>query len=282
MCSSDLKATPTQLLAKGAEGHIVNMLSARWLVNMTVVEARCLRLQGKQREAVELTLDAAAFGADLARTGPLVQQMVGAAMVAIAVHEAWPDDALRRLDGESLSLLAAGLERLDAQMRPTLDLIGEQYCTVAQVLKAAEGAMTTGLGTPSLRYGFSAQWMMADACLRMTGCYSRLSKGDPSQPWPQRQTTLEREVGDLAASGNPICKIAAPNLASAERSLRTSVAMVRMLRMAIEILQGKQPTELQDPLGPTGIAVDHEGAAVRLFSHAQYRRQLLVRNVKEG
>ncbi len=276
------QACPTQLKAEGNEVHIVNMLSARWLVNMSVVEARCLRLQGKHREAVELTLDAAAFGADLVRTGPLVQQMVGAAMVAIAVHEAWTDEALRRLDPESLALLASGLARLDAQMHPTLDLIGEQYCTAAQVLKAPVGSSETTLGAPSLRYGFSTQWMMADAFLRMSGCYARLSKGDPQQPWPQRTAVIERELGELAASGNPICKIAAPNLASAERSLRTAVAMVRMLRMAIEVLQGKEPTELQDPLGPGVIAVDRQGPSVRLFSHAHYRGQLLVRNVTGG
>src|SRR5204863_9382969 len=137
-------------------------LDARWLVNMTVFEARALRLAGQPRAAVERALDAATFGADLVRSGMLIQQMIGAALVAIAADEAWPDAALQQLDRDSLDLLATGLERLDGLLPTTIDFQGELRF-LAQTLAKSPATAVPGLDARSWRYGFSTQWMLADA-----------------------------------------------------------------------------------------------------------------------
>ena len=46
-------------------------------------EARARRLAGQPQQAVEYTLDAATFGADLVRSSLLIHAMIGGAMVAM-------------------------------------------------------------------------------------------------------------------------------------------------------------------------------------------------------
>lgn len=273
-------ARPPELPLDEPSHGIVNLLQARWLVNMAVLEARALRLAGQPRQAVEHTLDAAQFGADLVHSGVLIHAMIGAAMVSIATSEAWPDEALQRLDAPSLELLAKGLERLDALLPERTDLTGELRFISSWLRRHGGGrASDFGVDLQSWRYGFSARWMIADAFLQAAATSERLT-GEPQLSWPQREAWMDLEFGMMNDGGNPAASMMAPNLAAGERTLRGMVAQVRLLRMAVERHRGAGPVLLQDPLGDGPFAVVHEDHGVVLRSDGELGGKPIERRVR--
>ena len=274
-------AKPPELPLDEPSQGIVHLLHARWLVNMAVLEARALRLAGQPRQAVEHTLDAAQFGADLVHSGVLIHAMIGAAMVSIATNEAWPDEALQRLDAPALELLAKGLERLDALLPERTDLTGELRFISSCWLQGHHGGRASdwGVDLQSWRYGFSSRWMIADAFLQTAATSERLT-GEPQLSWPQREAWMELEFRVMNDGGNPVANVMAPNLAAGERTLRGTVAQVRLLRMAVERHRGTGPVLLQDPLGDGPFAVVHEDAGVVLRSDGELGGKAIERRVR--
>lgn len=270
-------AAPPELPEGEPARGLVNLLQARWLVNMAVLEARARRLAGQPQRAVEYALDAATFGADLVRSSLLIHAMIGGAMVSIACNEAWPDHALQQLDAPALDVLALGLERLDAQFPERLDLAGELRF-VASWLQVPDTGNWPRLDASSWRYGFSARWMMADAFTRYATVGERLA-GEPQLSWPQREAWMELELGAMTDGGNPVAATIAPNLGSAERSLRTTATQVRLLRMAVALHRGQEIGPLADPLGDGPFAVVHEEGAVVLRSDGEIGGKVIERRV---
>lgn len=270
-------AAPKELPEGTPASGLANLLQARWLVNMAVLEARARRLAGQPQPAVEHTLDAATFGADLVRSSLLIHAMIGSALVSIACHEAWPDHALQQLDAPALAVLALGLERLDAQLPERLDLAGELRF-LSRWLKSTDAASWPPLGASSWRYGFSPRWMAADAFTSYATVGARLD-GAPQLPWPQREAWMDLELSALSEGGNPIAAAVAPNLGSAERTLRTTLAHVRLLRMAVALHRGQDSAPLADPLGDGPFAVVHEAGAVVLHSAGEIGGKAIERRV---
>jgi hypothetical protein len=270
-------AAPAELPAGEPARGLANLLQARWLVNMAVLEARARRLAGQPQTAVEHTLDAATFGADLVRSSLLIQAMIGSAMVSIACHEAWPDHALQQLDAPALAALGLGLERLEALLPERLDLAGELRC-LSRSLQAPDATCWPRFTASSWRYGFSARWMAADAFTSYATFGARLDSA-PQLPWPQREAWLELELGALSDAGNPLAATLAPNLGSAERTLRTTLAQVRLLRMAVALHRGQECVPLADPLGDGPFAVVHEAGAVVLRSAGEIGGKGIERRV---
>jgi hypothetical protein len=258
-----LDARPTELPVDPAGSGYVRLLHARWLVNFAVLEARALRLAGQPQQAVDWTLDAAMFGADLARSNLLIQAMIGGAMVAIATHEAWPESALQQLDAPSLQRLAEGLERLDAGLPERLEFDGELRFAARWLALAGETERQYGTAT-AWRFGFSPRWMLADGFLHYAATVEKL-RGEPQLAWPQREAWMELELEALEQIDNPVTQGWAANLASAERSHRGVVARVRQLRMAVDRHRGSNSAPLRDPLGdgPFTIVPDGDGIVVR-------------------
>lgn len=272
-------ATPPSPDDPESPGELTNLLDARWVANCAMFEARALRHRGEHLAAVQVSLDAATFAADLHRRGTLIDQMVASAIVAIATGETWPEEALARLDDAALAQLAAGLERLDSLLPTTADHDGE----MAFALRAIAAAPIAGDWMPGMlaawRHGFSARWMFADALLQQAqSC--RLLARETGLDWPQREALLEQQIRALLASGNPVSAVMVPNMAGPERNLRESLTIVRLLRMSVAHHLGRELAPLSDPLGDGPLQVTpRDGGGVRLQSVGTDQRRKLARDV---
>ncbi|HZN41885.1 MAG TPA: hypothetical protein VFD82_23980 [Planctomycetota bacterium] len=258
------------------ETSIENLLDCRWVVNIAVLEARVLRHEGRSIEAVQRTLDAAQFGADLLHRGSLINQMIAVAILMIAT-DCWPEEMLRRLDRDALDLLASGLERLDRELPETLDLTGE-LLFLSHSLRWA-GADDSWVPSFEWRYGFSSRWMIADAFLQVAGAAAQL-EADPAVPWSKRQAQIDEWFRRLSEGANPVVSIMIPNFTSAEMNLRQALAILRLLRASLELHRGNEAPPLRDPLGDGPLLVTADAAGVKLRSAGTLRDQPLERTFR--
>lgn len=272
-------ATPPSADDPESPGDLTNLLDARWIANCAMFEARVRRHRGEHLAAVQVSLDAATFAADLHRRGTLIDQMIATAMVAIATAETWPEPALAQLDDQALQALATGLERLDRMLPITADHDGEMAFALRTIAAAPiEGDWVPGK-LAAWRHGFSIRWMFADAMLRQADVYRRLAR-ETELDWPQRQALLDQQLGTLIDSGNPVCALMVPNATGAERNLRESLTLVRLLRMSVARHLGGELPALRDPLGDGPLLVTpRDDGGVRLHSVGTEQRSKLVRDV---
>jgi len=256
------RALPPLQPLDGAPTGISNLLSCRWVANAAVFAARAARHEGRGVEAVQRTLDAATFGADIARHGTMVEQMIGVAILTIGSGEAWPEPALARLDHDALSLLADGLERIDRSLPPWLDQHAE-LLFLARALRS-QPAGDDWMPAATWRFLFSEQWMIADAFDRVADLANELVR-TRELPWPQRQALLEQECAAVTDGDNPLAATCVPHLASAEGNIREGIASLRLLRMAVDRHLGRDLPPLRDPLGDGPIRVRATDEGVRLW-----------------
>ena len=261
-----------------AGGQVTDLLDARWVANAAMFEARARRHQDDGVAAVQLSLDAATFAADLHRRGTLIDQMIATATVAIAT-ECWPEAAVASLDGDALALFASGLERLDRLLPMTIDHDGEMAFAWRAVANAGADAPWLPSAMGAWRYGFSTRWMLADALLRQAAANRELARATELD-WPQREALIELEIGALLDCGNPLTAVMVPNTTGAERNLRESLTLVRLLRMSVARHRGQDLPPLRDPLGDGPLAVTHDAdGSVRLHSAGATKRATLTRVV---
>lgn len=270
---------PLRGSARDEEAAPANLLQCRWLANAAVFEARAARHAGRGVDAVRHTLDAATLGVDLLRRGVLIDQMIGGAIVVIGTAEAWPEPALARLDRAALDELAAGLERLDAMLPEHADFTGELVFLARQLRTLAPDEPWLPSGLAGWRFGFSARWMLADAFTCWAGTVRELA-ATTAHAWPLRRATLELEGNEAAASGNPVLAMVVPNVVAAEASLRQVVALVRLLRMAVDRHRGLDLPPLRDPLGDGPIQVTRTGDEIQLRCAGADERANLQRVVR--
>lgn len=257
-------------------GEIVSLLHCRELANLAMFEARARRHERAHLAAVQLSLDAAQFGADLLQRGLLINQMIGCASTAIAID--WPDAALQALDRAALDLLADGLERLDRRLPVTLDHDVELLWLATNLQQVSpDPDFAPQLG--SWRHGFSTRWEVAEAFTILDRLVRDLQQAQQLD-WPQRQALIELECSGAAESPNPVARIVVPNLTAAEANLRETVTLVRMLRMAVDLHRGLDVPPLHDPLGSGPIVLDRSGEELVLRSAGVVRRTQLQRVVR--
>jgi len=252
-----------------------NLLTYRRAANLTVLEARARRHEGRDSDAVRLTLAAMAMGAACVDDGVLVNQMVGAAIVAIAV-DSWTDRDLRSAPEAALRALRAGLQRLDDRLPATLDLDAELAQMATALLDVPDQRAWAGGGT--WRYGFSAEWMCADAFLALAEAAERLRAAD-ALDWPRRQALFDVELERLATMTNTAAQVIAPHLDACERQLRWNLTHLRLLRQAVA-RHLHEPETLQDPLGAGPLRVTVEDGAYVLSSAGDDDRRQLRREVR--
>lgn len=253
-----------------------DLLAHRALCNAAMFEARARRYDGDFDSAVLLSLDAMTLGADLISDGVLIDQMVGATLVAI-VCEAWSDDALAALPRAPRLQLEAGLEQLDARLPVRVDMTREMIY-LAENMRVPDWSESCGGG--SWRYGFSQRWMLADAFHRCLDGYRELDTID-SRDWQARTRAFDRFCAEMVDSGNGACAVMVPNLEAAERTLREVVAMVRLLRAALAVHDGAQQVAHQDPFGPAPLQLRPAGdGGIELASVGDRGRGRLSRTVR--
>ncbi len=260
--------------------RVLNLLSYRRAVNLTVLESRRARAEGELRESIGLTLDAMTVGVDCIQDGVLINQMIGCALVAIAC-QSWSDEDLHALDQQHLEALASGLAQLDARLPDSLRMEHEFTVMVGLLFDATDPEdWRDWHGGASWRYGFSDNWMTAEAFSLMAEGIARMD-AIREAPWPQREAEYEREAARMRDSGNAVAAMITPNLSCAEFSLRRGAAELRLLRAAADLLRGA-PQPLADPLGSGELRVESVDGAVEISSvgddpHRRLRRQVWPR-----
>ncbi len=270
----------------GFAAHTQNLLDARWVVNVAMLQARDRLAVGDGHGAVTLMLDAATFGADHLRSPLLIDQMIGVAMVAIATTEVWTDERLRALGPQDLRLLGEGLQRLDAQLPVILPYDGELLFLgshFARWIDSGSPASLDGWALPSAwRYGFSTRWMLADAFLVQRGMARAIRDADAG--WIGRRALWAELAARAASSSNPVVQQTMPNLEAAERNLREVVTQVRLLRLAVAFQRGEALPELADPLGEGPLTAQRsaDDAEVVLQSQGRRPRGPLERRARRG
>lgn len=248
---------------QGFANHTQNLLVARDLVNAAVLTGKQQCAAGQDRQAVQLLLDAATFGADLLGSPILIDQMVGAALTVIATAEAWDDASLCRLEPAALQLLADGLQRLDARCPLALDFGGETLLLANTVLHDTQQAGSLSL--QAWRYGFSTRWAMADAVMLQAAAKDELA-AIAALPWPLREPQMLGICESPQLQQNPMLALVLPNLSAAELSLRQCSTMLRLLRCAVAWRLGDRDLQLADPLGDGPLLVEQQAGAVRFVS----------------
>jgi hypothetical protein len=254
---------------------LASLMTYRAAANAAIFEARYQRAAGNDLEAVRYTLDAMTFGADCVHDGVLIHQMIGAALVAIGV-EAWDAQQLAQLDGEALAEFADGLAQLDRRLPDELRLEHEMTVMAGLVLDLPDASVLHD--SLAWRYGFSTRWMTAEAFLMMADAMDRLN-AQQHAAWADRKVAYEQEAARMLASGNDAAHVIMPNLVAAETQLRQVKAMVRLLRLAVDMHRGVE-SHMADPLGDGDLMVVRDGNGAELRSVAHEEVSHLARRVE--
>lgn len=264
-CSDARRPTDWSL---GFNVPVANLLVTRDITNVAVLLARRAQDDGRAGDAVALTLDAATYGADHVHSPLLIERMIGLALVAIATDAAWHDNHLRALPAAALRTLAEGLARIDARLTAAPGCLEGEVLLLANARLPDDNYLSAALGSGlgSWRYGFSMRAMHADAVLQQAAACERL-RATATAPWPERQAAVRRAGAELLAVGNPILDMGIP-MHSAERTLRDTTTLVRLLRLAVAHHLGDELPKLDDPLGDGPLRREQDDDGIRFVSAA--------------
>jgi hypothetical protein len=270
----DARARQQGPMTKSGDG-ILDLLAVRWAANAAAFEARALLHEGRGDDAVRVSLAGMTLGRDVLHSGLLINQMIGCAVLAIGV-DTWTDERLSRLSPTDRELLADGLAALDAQLPVALDFASELGFAAAAIaqIEAAGGKEQGNSALGAWRHGFSPRWQLASHFLGYADVV-RLADATRDLPWPEREARLRAAIAEADAAGN----VFVVHLDNVERQLRSAVASVRLLRMALDLHAGRDASALPDPLAAAPIAVTAGDAGVRLASADAAKQPRLQRLV---
>jgi hypothetical protein len=272
--AGDARAPQQGPMTKSGDG-ILDLLAVRWAANAAAFEARALLHEGRGDDAVRVSLAGMTLGRDVLHSGLLINQMIGCAVLAIGV-DTWTDERLSRLSPTDRELLADGLAALDAQLPVALDFASELGFAAAAIaqIEAAGGKEQGNSALGAWRHGFSPRWQLASHFLGYADVV-RLADATRDLPWPEREARLRAAIAEADAAGN----VFVVHLDNVERQLRSAVASVRLLRMALDLHAGRDASALPDPLAAAPIAVTAGDAGVRLASADAAKQPRLQRLV---
>lgn len=258
---------------EGFSVEAANLLDLRTVANLATVRARLLLEEGEAIEAVRVLLDSAQLGRDLIQSPLIIDQMIGLALLSIAVRQTADPELVDALPEPALRELAAGLAVLDENLPVQEPAVhAETVLLVRHYENAAAGTPfdEDGFGFwKTLPYAFSNRWMLADAVAELIAFgEARARAGD--RPWPEAERLLDAAATAARSSRNPMAAIAAPNLTIVARIRRETIAELRLLRTAVAHRLG-DVLILDDPMGdgPLRLVEDEDGmyfrsAAVRM------------------
>jgi hypothetical protein len=272
--AGDARAPQQGPMTKSGDG-ILDLLAVRWAANAAAFEARALLHEGRGDDAVRVSLAGMTLGRDVLHSGLLINQIIGCAVLAIGV-DTWTDERLSRLSPTDRELLADGLAALDAQLPVALDFASELGFAAAAIaqIEAAGGKEQGNSALGAWRHGFSPRWQLASHFLGYADVV-RLADATRDLPWPEREARLRAAIAEADAAGN----VFVVHLDNVERQLRSAVASVRLLRMALDLHAGRDASALPDPLAAAPIAVTAGDAGVRLASADAAKQPRLQRLV---
>ncbi len=233
--------------SQGFEGTTKNVLTMRGLSNLAVTRALAQIEAGQQVEAVDTLLDMAQLGRDLMHSHLVINEMIGLAVITIPTIEAADqNDFLDRLSPAALDRLSAGLAKLDEGMqRVSISLQGEAVMFAYNVENGLIDEL--GLSLASWRHGFSSRLMLADAGLRMID-FARQTHVAARGPWSDCDAYL-RGNEEAPVNESDLLFDMGSIMRSALTSRLSTIARIRLLRMALEHRRGNVVPRLVDPYG---------------------------------
>lgn len=264
----------------GFSHRISNLLTARTVCNLAVLDAHRAISAGHGSEAVHRLLDALQMGRDFMQAPILIEQMIGCALLSIAGYEGIAlVDLWRHVDAAAIAVLAEGLARLDASLPLDSKWLASEAVLFANHLAHfagrsavpalwGPGVSQIALSLQAWRYGCSLTLAAANHGLAHLAAGERMAAlAGSGQSLDMAEVT--RLHDGLIATRNPISLMATPNLASGMRNRLMAIAQVRLLRMACQHALGAAVTPLPDPQGGTlRFDVDMSGTAT-FWSDAQ-------------
>ena len=215
---------------KGFGADTPSLVAVRNLTTLAVGQARVLLEAGKPREAAELLIDAAQFGADVGRNGNVLIELVGLSSLGLVF------DGLRTLPqdpdvGRALAVLDGTFPNHGEAMLNELALVGV-------------GFMRAGPGlAPEWRFGFSQQLVVADAWPTFEDMMRRAA-AVTTEPWADARRVEAEIEAEAGKSDNRMIRLMIPGLLRSQRASREARAQLRLLR----VLHGGA-VGLDDPFG---------------------------------
>ncbi|HEX5110984.1 MAG TPA: hypothetical protein VFV95_21175 [Vicinamibacterales bacterium] len=218
---------------RGWFADMPSLVAVTNLTTLAVGQARMLVEAGKSREAAELLLDAAQFGADLGRNVSVQTEMMALSSLGQVF------DALRSLPpdpevGRALAVLDATFPNHAEALLNEMTLMGVTYMNFSVEPPAAASAW---------RFGFSSQLMMIDAWTTVQHTVRRMA-ATTTAPWAEAQRVAAEIGAEAKRSHSEIFKSMIQGLGETERVSRERRAQLRILRM----LHGGSD-RLDDPFG---------------------------------
>ncbi len=227
--------------------NALDPIRVRTLIGIALLDASRCDERGDGEAAVSRLLDALQFAVDVSRGPFAADQATGSLAVAVVADGIASRAATRDVVG--LTRLAVALERVDERLNTSRTPLRGELVAFAQT----QWDLVDGTPSPQAwRFGGSSRWMAADHLERCATVADELD-AIATQPWDRAAPALARLETKRRASPNPLTRTGRSTPISeitvTERTRRSIVAHVRMLRIAITHLRDGVVTPLVDPLG---------------------------------
>ncbi len=257
------------------------LLPMRHLAHAAMIEVRRRLARGEDGAAVDLSLDAATHAADVLHSPVVVDQMIGTAILVVVTADMWRDEDLRRLSADSLARLATGLAQLDVRCPTTVAWEGETLLWAHTLMHESTReplVHDAALSLADWRHAWSVRWAGADAVLQQIAAQAQLAVSEETS-WLGRQSHLRAAMVDPRVRANPMLQVTMVSWEAAERSLRSALTAVRLLRLAVAWHAQAPMLELADPLSDGPIEVARTPGGVTLRSRGSVGSRRLERTV---
>lgn len=264
---------------RGLSAHIPSLKDCRNLAKLAWVAAELELEAGDAAAAVDVILDSAQFGGDLAQSPSQIGELVGDAVLSVTLRGGLLDPGLLwRLPEAEVARLAAGLRQLDARLEERGLAREAELAQFARSVtkRAGKGGLFAGEVKPNLwRYGFSETlWMdeLFDKAERVTEELAGIER----QPWAVAKVKLDAADARATDAGNAILG----SQAQFEVGYRIAIANLRLVIGAAELRTGQGAELLPDPFG-TALLVTETPDGTQLSSvgpngHADAKRYPLL------
>jgi hypothetical protein len=246
-------------------------LAGRHLVNLVRLVTRHDLANGSPNAAVDNLLAAAWFGADHSRNSVLMVEMIGCALLSIALEEMAPERLGPRLDTTTRRRLTAGLallyDNLPARQvwRYERLLLGVNLVTLSAA-EAWHHKSNLALLPSSWRYGFSYRMMICDWWASGAE-FLRAFEQCRQQPWASAQPELQRLHQELRSHPNPVLRLSGWH--EIETTLRLVDAQLAVTVAGWHRLAHGEVPELRDPFGTTLRSATRPDGTVAIWSLGQ-------------
>lgn len=224
-------------------------VSAQRLGNLAVCRSRLLREEGKPREAAELVLDLAQFARDMGADAVVISEMVGIAVLRLALDELREILAEGKLSAAESAAIDRELEVLDRNFPSHGESLRGEALAFGMSLIGDPAGTLSGSGyswsPKTWRYGFSSRLVAVDAFFTLDGLYQRIAG---VKSWADATALQAALLDEVQRSPNPVLAQGRPVLRMIDAG-RIALAQLRLLRVRAHHLASGEWLDLDDPFG---------------------------------